>query len=290
MKRLFLLAFFLSSFAIGQTKSSYINFFEDEKNIYSCDSLSIKRTNNIVTCRIMIYPTKSSNKKNYFIRQYLLNSFQKKYYVLGEIEYDSTMKVITTNNPKVVNPTEAKAIESDTIVYSLATYLNKILNESVFVLNFTPTKETELKVDSAKIKISAKVDSVIIPVSNPVEIKEEQITEEIITNPPEEIVKEIVPEIAESEQIEERAYNYENEYNVQGTIFSDGALFCYQVSSWKNKNIAEKEMRKLIEKGFNAFIMRAEVGNKKTIWYRVRVGFFNSIDDAIESQKKVNYK
>jgi len=284
MKKILFLLLFIVEIAFGQIKYGYLTFYHDNENTFSCDTASLKKINNIITCRVIINPSLELNKKNYFVRQYLLNSFLNKYYVLGEIEYDSTFKVITTNNPKSVNPTEAKSINSDTVVNSLTNFLNMFYRESIFSIETqkkqTPSLQAMQKensfqtearnIDSSKslTEISPAIESNVSEIASaeiPIAAFEEEFTEK---------------------SDEPKKYDYSNEFNVEGTIFSDGTFYCYQVSSWKNKSVAEKEVRKLINKGFNAFLMQAEIGITNTIWYRVRIGFFNSKEEALESQKK----
>jgi cell division protein FtsN len=80
-------------------------------------------------------------------------------------------------------------------------------------------------------------------------------------------------------------YNSNNESNPRNMIFSDGTKYCFQVSSWKIKSVADREVRKLKQKGLSAFITQGLV--KGSNWYRVRVGYFDSIEDAESNLKKL---
>jgi len=75
-------------------------------------------------------------------------------------------------------------------------------------------------------------------------------------------------------------YRFEIERNVGGMIFTDGYKYCIQVSSWRNREKAESEVNKLKVQGFNAFTTEANLPELDGIWYRVRVGFFDSLDEA----------
>ena len=286
MENILFIIILTSSVVYSQIKSDYVNFYEDKNYIFLCDSLSIKRTNNVITCKIIVNPTKQSIIKNHFIRQYMLNSYLNKYYILGEIEYDSKMRIVNTNNSTFVNPAEAKSIEKDTVIYSLAKYLNQFFKNSIFSINMNLPKEKLVKKED---RFAENKDSIVSD-SEQINLSEKNIYQGIEQKISEEptLVEEGITQqetIAES-PVKVINYSYNNEYNVEGTIFSDGALYCYQVSSWKNKSVAEKEVQKLIKKGFNAFIMQAKIGNDKNIWYRVRVGFFNSLEEAKDNQKK----
>src|SRR4030042_1765325 len=82
-------------------------------------------------------------------------------------------------------------------------------------------------------------------------------------------------------------YNDANERNVTNTIFTDGNLFCFQVSSWRQKSIAESEAQKLRSRGHNAFVVEAYIPQKGGTWYRVRIGYFNSEMEANEYRKRM---
>ncbi len=75
-------------------------------------------------------------------------------------------------------------------------------------------------------------------------------------------------------------YRFEIERNVGGMIFTDGYKFSVQVSSWRNKEKAESEAAKLKSNGYNAFVRETVLPELDGTWYRVRVGFFDTLDDA----------
>ncbi len=70
-------------------------------------------------------------------------------------------------------------------------------------------------------------------------------------------------------------------------IFYDGKRYNLQISSWKKMAIAETEVRKLREKGYNAFITKAYLEKFGGTWYRVKIGFFNSEKEASEYEKNL---
>ncbi len=94
----------------------------------------------------------------------------------------------------------------------------------------------------------------------------------------------------ESEKAEEKSqsknYNPTNEKNIQVYYWSDGNQYIIQLSSWKNKEVAQKIVNQLKSKGHNAYVMRAELPGKGT-WYRVRIGYFNSLEEA-KNYKRTN--
>lgn len=101
--------------------------------------------------------------------------------------------------------------------------------------------------------------------------------------PEDTVITETEP-VVEENNIKE--YDASSERAVTNTIFTDGNTYCFQVSSWKRKHIADKEVQKLIDKGFDAFITEASLPGKGT-WYRVRVGYFTSEAEAKMQQKLV---
>lgn len=80
-------------------------------------------------------------------------------------------------------------------------------------------------------------------------------------------------------------YNIESERNVTNTIFSDGNSYCFQVSSWKTKSIADQEVNRLRNKGHNAYLVEAQPQHKRGTWYRVRIGYFNSLNEAKSAER-----
>ncbi|MBI5730253.1 MAG: SPOR domain-containing protein [Ignavibacteriales bacterium] len=77
----------------------------------------------------------------------------------------------------------------------------------------------------------------------------------------------------------------ESETNPKSTIFTDGTKYSFQVSSWKNKSKAVSEVAKLKSEGHNSFITEGYV--RGAIRYRVRIGYFNSLEETEEYMKKV---
>lgn len=75
-------------------------------------------------------------------------------------------------------------------------------------------------------------------------------------------------------------YRFDIERNVGGMIFTDGYKYCVQISSWRDKLKAEEEVQKLKSKGYSAFVVEANLPELDGIWYRVRVGYFDTLDEA----------
>jgi cell division septation protein DedD len=103
--------------------------------------------------------------------------------------------------------------------------------------------------------------------------------EKAVVNPKTSIVNEV--------EVPKTEYNNQNEKEISTAIFTDGNQFCIQISSWKNKAQAEKEVKSLQNKGYNAFVVSAKPKNRNDIWHRVRVGFFDLLKDAIKIQQQI---
>lgn len=76
--------------------------------------------------------------------------------------------------------------------------------------------------------------------------------------------------------------NISNDQRVNKTIFYDGSEYNVQVSSWRNREKAEQEVRRLKNKGYNSFILIANLPEKGGTWYRVRIGSLKSQREAEE--------
>lgn len=67
---------------------------------------------------------------------------------------------------------------------------------------------------------------------------------------------------------------------VSKTVYFDGKSYNFQVSSWRNKYKAEQEVQRLRNQGYNAFVLEAYLPEKGGTWYRVRIGSFQSREEA----------
>ena len=85
-----------------------------------------------------------------------------------------------------------------------------------------------------------------------------------------------------------QVYNSAVEKTVGNMVFTDGYLYCFQVSSWRSTEKAESEMKKLQSRGFKSFITVANLPDNGGTWYRVRIGYFNTIDELNRVKEKLN--
>lgn len=76
------------------------------------------------------------------------------------------------------------------------------------------------------------------------------------------------------------------ETKIGKNIYFDGKEFMVQISSWKSRRIAERQTKKLLKKGYNAFIVKAYLSLLGGQWYRVRVGGFKTKGEALKFLKR----
>jgi len=69
-----------------------------------------------------------------------------------------------------------------------------------------------------------------------------------------------------------------------------GTYFVLQIASYREKERADREYRKWRDKGYRMQIMKANLGPNKGIWYRVYLGRFHSLQEAITSSEKLAKK
>ena len=97
-------------------------------------------------------------------------------------------------------------------------------------------------------------------------------------------------EATPEKKVEVYKYNDKNEKRVTNTIFTDGIKYVVQVSSWKNRKIAEREKEKLKKMGYDSFITQVYIKKKRGTWNRVRVGYFDSLKEARRIQREIKRK
>jgi len=82
-------------------------------------------------------------------------------------------------------------------------------------------------------------------------------------------------------------YNVNLERHLGNMIFTDGNLYCFQVSSYRSRNRAETDAQRFRAMGENVFVVEANLPELDGIWYRVRIGYFKSLAEARQEQKKI---
>ena len=82
---------------------------------------------------------------------------------------------------------------------------------------------------------------------------------------------------------------FPHEKKITHTIYENDGKYMVQISSWKRSSRAQKIVYKLRRAGYNAFIVKAYLPALGGTWYRVRIGFFNTLKEAEEFLKKKEY-
>ena len=73
-------------------------------------------------------------------------------------------------------------------------------------------------------------------------------------------------------------YDSSKDNFISNGIFTDGTTFCFQADIFRDLNDAENLQKKIISLGYNSDIFSMNIGN--SMWYSVRVGYFNSINET----------
>ena len=84
-----------------------------------------------------------------------------------------------------------------------------------------------------------------------------------------------------------KPYDPTNEYEIKKNIWTDSNQYVIQVSSWKTRVKAERIERDWRAKGHNSFVQQSYVKKFGRTYYRVRIGYFNSIEEAEAYQRNL---
>ena len=293
MKNFFILFLILSLNLFAQSLSNkWVLVSEINGEKIFVDTTTIKHLENQITVLSFTFFEKPksfpaiSEKVASAKEQILFTLLNQKYSRIGTLYYDDKLKILgefSTPGLNINTQTFAEPIDSN----------QAIKNIYNFCLNYINKKEQISLEEEAKIKNEKKREFLkSITEKNPAEnVKKEN----PISSQEKKSGKDSTLKIVDARSSLDKKYSKpmsssSDEWKLADdskTIFTDGTKFAFQVSSWKNKAKAESEVRKLKAKGYNAFVVEANVPGKGGIWYRVRVGYFNSIDEAQSSQRKL---
>lgn len=230
----------------------------------------------------------------------------------SEIVYNSVISYVITGELKMVNSDEADSSE------------NIIKDENLNAKSEKRvSKRAEKNVDNPieKANIESPIEKIVANRTSDIDFRNDENTKIEVTNDEKNAIESVIKEdlnsevvkteekknLIESTKVEAKEtkvensrtpivsetsvpkteYDNQNEKEVSTAIFTDGNQFCIQISSWKNRSQAEKELKSLQKKGYNAFIVSVKPKNRNDIWHRVRVGFFSSLKDAIIIQQQI---
>ncbi len=99
----------------------------------------------------------------------------------------------------------------------------------------------------------------------------------------------VTPPVEERQEISKSTdeYDYVNERHVEGNIFTDGNQFCVQQSAWRTEKKANSQANGLKQLGFNAFVVKKYFPKTQKTWYRVRIGYFDTLQEARKVQSQI---
>ena len=302
MKSLIIVFFISNILILGQdaNRSWYIIQDANDKVVY-IDTSNIELTDNQLFVRniimyrqpVFMHTLQQDVKRS---KSHLLFDVdQKTYSVIGAIFYDI--------KGAIIGETDDVGVTSGSSNFSLKIQENSvydiIMKKSLEYLNtnritIEPSEYLKNKSEEILAEIENREENLI----------ENEETEHVTTEVPAlpevvEVPKPIPPVIPKVEEkitqvpkekpepvVKNNIYDASKEKAVKSLIYTDGNLYCFQVSSWKREEIAKQEVDRLRKQGYDSFYVEAEIPNRGT-WYRVRVGYFTSIDEAQSVQANV---
>ena len=84
----------------------------------------------------------------------------------------------------------------------------------------------------------------------------------------------------------ENNYDDLNERHLANMIYTDGKLYCFQVASFQKIELAENLANSLILEGYEVLISEAIPFNDGNVWYRVKIGYFDSYESALSYKEE----
>lgn len=164
---------------------------------------------------------------------------------------------------------------------------NKVLREKVK----EPIKTDSIKTDSVKAG-KEEISKVEAKQENNLQKKEESLKNE--TSKVEKSISNQSKQPLPVEQKKEVKFSTDDLFKkmsgdrlISEKIYYDGSKYNIQTSSWQSKSRAEAEVLKFRRKGFNAYVVEADL-KTMGIWYRVKIFDFNTKADAEGFIKKNN--
>ncbi len=166
-------------------------------------------------------------------------------------------------------------------------------------------KEDSIKIAKAKEKIANEknamntkgTESVDTGTKTVAEESNKKITNEVKTEtkktiaaPPKKEITKVQEEVLnKTNTLPKKKYNKRKAKisNMPKNVYFNGSSYSLQTSSWPQKYLAEKEVNRLKQKGYDAFIIKAYIPKFKKNWYRVRIGNLSTIEEAKQVQQQI---
>lgn len=257
---LFILYAQISAQVFSRKWEKVIDF--DDKDIF-IDTSNINQEKNIISTLIITYYKKPSlisslNKEIIYMKtQALFDIDAKKVTIVGNLYYDKNLKILS----EPFKPIQIVS-ENNTHFIDTSKIYSAVLDSCLSYLKRNPAKKYQTKILYDEAKGINKRNEEKNQIQNKNEGK------------------------LESNVLENEEYDFNKERNVNKTIFTDGKRFCIQVSSWKEEYKAEREVNRLKSEGHNAFYVKVNIPGKG-IWFRVRIGYFSTQEEAEEYERKM---
>jgi len=266
---------------------------ELEDQIIFVDTTNIKQIESQISAiGLSIYklsnPKLKTKVETYAVKtNVIFDTEVKKYTVVGNLYYDKQWKIIgETSSPgrSINSALFGSLIDTNKVMTAIYTKCSSYLSKKSSVEKPNQTNSVTKTLPNKDVQPVKQLRD-----TESVKDNREALTEKFIDKKLSEESKSITPNKPEQSQstiknISEvknvKAYDNSTDRNVRGTIFSDGKKYSFQLSSWKNKSQAEAEVKRLISAGHNAFLVEAYLPNKGGTWYRVRIGYFDTAEDA----------
>lgn len=312
----------LSSFKMfGQTLGQkWEKVFEDAEQTIYVDTSTIKQIENQISLlSAKYYKTPliitSLNKEAGSVKsQLLFNSTSKKFTIIGTLYYDKNLKILgETALPGFASGSEVFSVplEGNEIMTSIYNMAVKYLNSGLSVIEKkdipkSGEKNKDLlasnKKKNSKVEIEKPVENDSIKALERVSLylsKRDSVQKaETLVGQSNAKISSDTPkrgnEVSQSPLTEKKKTIVDRkesgvdggiETNPKSNIFKIGMKYSFQVSSWKNKTKAESEVIKLKREGHTAFLSEGSVYGQTR--YRVRIGYFNSLEEAEQYMKRL---
>ena len=82
-------------------------------------------------------------------------------------------------------------------------------------------------------------------------------------------------------------YNTKTDRMITSHVWTDGSIYVVQHSSWSSSYRADKVASQLKVQGHNAFVYKIYIPKFGKTYYRVRIGYFNSLSEAQKYARKI---
>lgn len=322
MKRLLLLVIVITCQIFGQSiNKKWIEVIQlPDQKVY-VDTSTIKQLEGQISCLCISYFStprviSSLNAEAYSVKsQVLFNLATQKYTTVGTLYYDKKLKILgqssipglSISGEAFATPIDSNQVMVAVYAYCL-NYINKgerlIENEdfshkSEKIKSLVDNKiktETEKKSSGAEISkreliVDTKKSNKQISVGDNSKIELEP--KNLKPAPKDSSIKIVDLPIKKNDALksltEKKNLEPDGEVEVlpRSAIFRDGEKYSFQVSSWKNKAKAESEVSRLKSQGHKAFVVEAYIPERRGTWYRVRIGYFNSLEETEAYMKKL---